>query len=103
MASVPEKEEGRIATPQLEGSWETTGQRVWLSFLLQQQSQKTMYTQGSVTSREAANMISVRDSLATSLLEFHRGGNKNVEILDTLYLDFHVAFDNFSAKAMKIS
>lgn len=61
-----------------------------------------MYTQGTLMSREAVNIISVRDNLATSVLEVHRCGNENVEILDILILDFHVAFDNFSAKAMKI-
>lgn len=34
--------------------------------------------------------------------EVHRGGNKNVEILDILYFDFQVAFDNFSTKAVKM-
>lgn len=53
-------------------------------------------------SREAVHVISLRDSLATSLLEVHRGGDKNVEIPDILYLDFQAALDNFSAKAMKI-
>lgn len=53
-------------------------------------------------SREAVDMISVRDNLATSLLEVQRDGNKNVEILDILYLDFQVAFGSLSTKTMKI-
>lgn len=102
MAFVPEKEEGRIATSPARGVLGNNRPESLTSIPSTTAEPKNMYTQGSVMSREAVNMISVRDNLATSLLEVHRRGNKNVEILDILYLDFQVAFDNFSAKFMKI-
>lgn len=47
------------------------------------------------------NTIYVKDNPA-SLLEVHSDGNKQVDKLDIMYLDFQKGFDSFSAKAMKI-